>query len=135
MAPYPPSKIEESSLFTYTGLDCLGPLNVKVNEVWVCLFTCLVFRAVHLELINDMSAEQFLLCLRRFINRRGKPKQIITDSVSQFMLAKSNVDEAWIFTTISPDMQTYLANKGIKWSIIVEMAPWMEVFMNGLWEL
>jgi len=82
-----------------------------------------------------MSAEQFLLCLRRFINRRGKPKQIITDSVSQFMLAKSNVDEAWIFTTISPDVQTYLANKGIKWSIIVEMAPWMEVFMNGLWEL
>lgn len=116
MAPYPPSKIEESSLFTYTGLDCLGPLNVKVNEVWVCLFT-------------------FLLCLRRFINRRGKPKQIITDSVSQFMLAKSNADEAWIFTTISPDVQTYLANKGIKWSIIVEMAPWMEVFMNGLWEL
>jgi len=51
------------------------------------------------------------------------------------MLAKSNVDEAWIFTTISPDVQTYLANKGIKWSIIVEMAPWMEVFMNGLWEL
>ena len=31
MAPYPASRIEESSPFTYTGLDYLGPLYVKVN--------------------------------------------------------------------------------------------------------
>ena len=33
LAPYPPSRIEESSPFTYTGLDYLGPLYVKVNGV------------------------------------------------------------------------------------------------------
>ena len=42
MAAYPPSRIEESSPFTYTGLDYLGPLYVKENsesvthKVWVC---------------------------------------------------------------------------------------------------
>ena len=72
-APYPPSRIEESAPFTYTGVDYLGPLFVKVNDesatlkVWVGLFTSLAVRAVHLEWINDMSAEEFLLCLRRFI--------------------------------------------------------------------
>ena len=66
MAAYPPSRIEKSSPFTYTGLDYLGPLYVKENsesvtyKVCVCLFTCLAVRAVQLELINDMSAEQFL---------------------------------------------------------------------------
>ena len=69
MAPYPPSRIEESAPFSFTGLDYLGPLYVKVNgesatrKVWVCLFTCLAVRAVHLELIHDMSGEEFLLCL------------------------------------------------------------------------
>ena len=90
MAPCPASRIEESSPFTYTALDYLGPLYVKVNnesathKVWVCLFICLAVRAVPLEIINDMSAEQFHLCLRRFIARRGKPKEIISDNASQF---------------------------------------------------
>ena len=138
MAAYPPSRIEESSPFTYTGLDYLGPLYVKENsesvthKVWVCLFTCLAVRAVHLELINDMSAEQFLLCLRRFIARRGKPKEIISDNASQFKLAKSTVDEAWQFATTSPDTQSYLANEEITWSFIIELAPWMGGFYERL---
>lgn len=32
MAPYPRSRIEESPPFTYTGLDYLGPLYVKVSQ-------------------------------------------------------------------------------------------------------
>ena len=66
MAPYPPSRIEEPSPFTYTGLDYLGPLYVKVNgvtqKVWVCLFTCLAVRAVYLEVIHGLSAQQ-LFCV------------------------------------------------------------------------
>ncbi|XP_073249615.1 uncharacterized protein [Porites lutea] len=136
MAPYPPSRIEESSPFTYTGLDYLGPLYVKVNgvtqKVWVCLFTCLAVRAVHLEVIHDLSAQQFVLCLRRFIARRGKPKEIISDNASQFKLAKSTVEEAWQFATTSPDTQSYLANEGITWSFIIELAPWMGGFYERL---
>ena len=132
MAPYPPSRMEESSPFTYTGLDYLGPLYVKVNgvtqKVWVCLFTCLAVRAVHLEVIHDLSAQQFVLCLRRFIARRGKPKEIISDNASQFKLAKSTVEEAWQFATTSHDTQSYLANEGITWSFIIELAPWMGGF-------
>ncbi|XP_078364057.1 uncharacterized protein LOC144648336 [Oculina patagonica] len=79
-----------------------------------------------------MTAEQFLLCLKRFISRRGKPKEIISDNASQFKLAKSTVYEAWKFATTSPDMQNYLANEGIKWSFIIELAPWMGGFYERL---
>ena len=111
MAPYPPQRVEESPPFSYTGLDYLGPLYVKVgteaSKIWVCLFTYLAVRAIHLEIIRDMTANQFLLCLRRFIARHGKPKLIISDNAPQFKLTKSALDEAWQSTTAHPDTQSY----------------------------
>ena len=138
MAPYPRSRIEESPPFTYTGLDYVGPLYVKVSQpsaprkVWLCLFTCLAVRAIHLEVVHDMTAEQFLLCLRRFLATRGKPKQIISDNASQFKVVKSTVEDAWELSTTSPDTQSYLANEGIKWSFTIELAPWMGGFYARL---
>ena len=81
MSPWPRKKVAKCAPFTYTGLDYFGPLYIQgessKEKVWVCLFTCVTVRAIHLELIKDMTAEQFLLALRRFIARRGKPTQII----------------------------------------------------------
>ena len=107
MAPYLSQRIEESPPLSYTGLDYLGPLYVKVgtetSKIWVCLFACLAVRAIYLEIIKDMTADQFLLCLRRFIARRGKPKLIISDNAPQFKLTKSTLDEIWQFATTHPD--------------------------------
>lgn len=47
-------------------------------------------------------------------------------------VAKSTVDEAWKFATTSPDMQSYLANEGIKWSFIIELPPWIGGFYERL---
>ena len=40
------------------------------------IFTCLTVQAVHIELDPDLTTDAFLLTLRRFIARRGKPKKI-----------------------------------------------------------
>ena len=45
-------------------------------------------RAVHLEVVEDMSADQFPLGLHRFMARRGAPRQIISDNAKQFKLAR-----------------------------------------------
>ena len=73
----------------------------------MCLFTCLAVRAIHLEVVLDMTAEQFLLCQRRFIATRGKPKQIISDYTSQFKVAKSTVEDAWELSTTRNDTKNY----------------------------
>ena len=66
------------------GLDYLGPIYVKGNQemkkVQMCIFTCLVVRAVHLEWVADLTAIQFLKCVRRFVSCRGKPDLIISDN-------------------------------------------------------
>jgi len=98
----------------------------------LCLFTCLAVRAIHIEVIPDITAEQFLLCLRRFISTHGKPKQIISDNASQFKVVKATVDHGWELSRTSPDTQSYLANKGIKWSFTIELAPWIGGFYKRL---
>ena len=99
MSAFPSGRVTEATPFTRTGLDYLGPLMVKSTgepaKVWVCLFTCLVTRAVHLEIVMDMSTEEFLLALRRFVGRRGVPEVIISDNASQFKLAKNVLDLIW----------------------------------------
>ena len=76
--------------FTYTGSEYRGRSYVKVSQpsatqnVWLSLFASLAVRATQLEVVRDLTAEQFLLCLRRFIATPGKLKLIISENASQF---------------------------------------------------
>jgi len=99
MPPWPKERMCKSLPFQYVGLDYLGPLRVKeggaIQKMWICLYTCLTIRAVHLELIRGLSAQQFLDCLKRFVARRGRPLLIISDNAPQFRLVKTVLDQQW----------------------------------------
>ena len=130
MAPLPQFRLQRSDPFTYTGLDCLGPLYIKDRatdrtKVWLCLFTCLSTRAILLEVIVDMTAAQFLLCLRRFIALRGRPLQIISDNAPQFKLVNKVIDKAWNNVTAHESVIDYVAKEKIDWRYIPEFSPWM----------
>jgi hypothetical protein len=94
-APLPPSRVQKALPFSRVGLDYFGPLSIKTKDgpkkVWVCLFTCLLIRAIHLELVQDMSTEEFLLGFKRFISQKGTPAEIISDNDSQFKAASQIV--------------------------------------------
>ena len=98
----------------------------------MCLFTCLVVRAVHLELILDMTTEEFLLALRRFISQRGRPVEITSDNALTFNSASKALQMIWKNNTKHEEIQSYVSNVGIKWLFIVEMAPWMGGFYERL---
>ena len=93
MAPLPSSRVTPARAFARTGIDFFGPLYVRGSsestKVWVCLFSCMVTRAVHLELVMDMSTTEFLLAFRRFVARRGSPELVTTDNAPQFKVADS----------------------------------------------
>lgn len=136
MVPLPPLRVTEAPPFSRTGLDYLGPLFIKGTEgakkVWICLFTCLVVRAVHLEIIQDMTTEEFLLCFRRFIAQRGLPNVVISDNARQFKAANQLIDSVWKNVTHCEDVQNYASDAGTKWIFIVEFAPWMGGFYERL---
>ena len=89
--PFPKDKLHSASPFQFTGIDYFSPILVKDNtatkKIWVCLFTCLITRAVHLEIVFDMTTAEFLFCFRRFIAPRGLPEKVISDNALQFKAA------------------------------------------------
>jgi hypothetical protein len=68
--PLPAFRVNEARPFSHTGVDFAGPLYVRdvVNsvpkKVWICLYTCGVTRAVHLDIVPDMTTEAFIRCFR-----------------------------------------------------------------------
>ncbi|GFW59064.1 integrase catalytic domain-containing protein [Trichonephila clavipes] len=77
----PADRVRNAGVLEVIGIDFAGPLFLKNGEkVWVVLYTCAVYRAVHLELVTALSTNNFLLSLRRFIARRGRPSVVYTDN-------------------------------------------------------
>lgn len=135
LAPLPSARVRESQPFSRTGLDYFGPLYIKTEnnaKTWVCLFTCMVTRAIHLELLQDMTAYEFLLGFKRFISQRGTPVEILSDNALQFKAASETLKSVWDNICKCDDIQSYVSNSGIKWTYIVELAPWMGGFYERL---
>lgn len=120
----PSERVNYSTPFTYVGVDYLGPMYVVSklgNEKrWICLFTCLAIRAVHLEVVNDLTAEECLLALRRCIASRGLIKKIISDNALYFRLTSEVLS--------SP----YCKENSIEWRFITQLAPWKGGFYERL---
>ena len=106
--PYPLSEWKRHHLSPSWDVILLDLSTSRVRgqkKVWICLFTCCVVRAVHLELVMDMSTPTFLCYFRRFVDRRGLPKQMISDNGKTFKAAAKTISD-------------------IKWTFNVPKAPW-----------
>jgi len=112
MPPLPSARVTASRPFSFVGLDYLGPTLYKhpdgPKNVWVLLLTCFSTRAVHLEVVTSLEAIEFLEGFRRFVARRGIPKEVLSDNASQFVLAK----------------QVLVQYSNIKWRHTPPLAPW-----------
>ena len=93
MTPSPKSIVPESLALKHIILDYFEPLHImkqSENMVWVCISTCITIRAIHLELIEVMTSEQYLLALRRFVACRRKPNEIMSDNATHFKVTKNS---------------------------------------------
>ena len=80
----------DAAVFEVIGIDLAGPLHLKYgSKAWICLFTCAIYRAVHLELLSSLSTVCFLESFRRFIARKGRPSIMFTDNGTNFVGAES----------------------------------------------
>ncbi|XP_054709284.1 uncharacterized protein LOC129218990 [Uloborus diversus] len=90
-APLPADHIMKTSAFEVSAVDFAGLIYIKdkhaTQKAYICLFTCATSRAVHLELVLNLSTDTFILDFKRFINRRGMIRIIYSDNASTFKKA------------------------------------------------
>jgi len=79
-----------------------------------------VTHAVHLEIVNDMTSEEFLLAFRRYIEQHGVPREVINDNVLQLKAADKLLANVFNKVIHREDVQKYATHKEIKWTFIVK---------------
>ncbi|GFU08304.1 integrase catalytic domain-containing protein [Trichonephila clavipes] len=92
MGDLPESRVCPSSVFQRTGIDFAGPFLIRSSKgrgsqntkVYICVFVCLAKKAVHLEVVSDLTSKAFLACLKRFVARRVKPSEIFCGKGTNF---------------------------------------------------
>ncbi len=117
MADLPPSRLRLfQPAFYSTGVDCFGPYLIKIGrrheKRWGIIFKCLTTRAVYLDLLYQMDSDSFLMALQRFISRRGKPFEIISDQGTNFRGCERALQED--FAALHPSLQEQLASHQIR---------------------
>ena len=101
MAPIPLERLPElrPTPFQSCAIDAAGPFTLlkdgKTEKIYFVLFTCLTFRAVHLEPLLSMSASSFLMALDRFVARRGCPATVLSDNGTNFRAAHGQLRRLW----------------------------------------
>ena len=108
-APLPAVRVSSDSHqliypFAAMGIDYFGPLyvhagpltrsmrkNPKLHKCYGCIFTCLRYRAVHIELASDLTTDSFINAVTRFLARLGPPTVIYSDNGSNFRGVETDV--------------------------------------------
>lgn len=124
MADLPATRFSQIRAFFKVGVDFGGPFNVKEHnrrnakctKGYLCLFVCLSTKAVHLELVSDLSTPAFLAAFDRFIARRGLPSDIYSDNGTNFYGGFRQLQELYKFIEHNnPELHDHFAAHRIKW--------------------
>ena len=129
-APLPKNTVQDLLPFTVTGVDFTSTLYIhdhdKEVKVYICLLTCANTRAVHLEVVSDLSTDTFILAFRRFASRKSLPQVMISDNASTYAAAAEE------FSTLlkSEELETTLWSHGVVWKFIPKKAPMVWRFLG-----
>lgn len=133
MSELPRERCEASAPFMFCGMDCFGPFVIKRGRKeckrYGLIFTCLYSRAVHIEMLEDMSTDAFINALRCFISLRGAVCQLRCDQGTNFVGAKNEFREA-LKQCDTRALETFLADKHSEFIFNAPSAS----HAGGVWE-
>ncbi|GBM53571.1 hypothetical protein AVEN_60688-1, partial [Araneus ventricosus] len=137
MSDLPSVRITPDRPFKKVGVDFCGPFLTKPNVIrskvkfksYVALFICMWSKAVHIELVSDLSTAAFLAALRRFLSRRGLQFDIYSDNGTNFKGAANHLRHLFNIAKGS-EIQQFCTSNYIQWHFIPPYSP----NHGGLWE-
>ena len=138
MGDLPDVRCVPSPPFTYVGVDTFGPWEVTTRKTrggsanskrWGILFTCMTSRAVHIELVEEMSSSAFINALRRFVSIRGRVTEFRSDRGTNF-IGSTGALRINTVNIESPPIKKFFLENGCTWIFNPPHAS----HMGGAWE-
>jgi hypothetical protein len=138
MGNLPSHRVKASRPFTNCGVDFGGPIFLKIGGIrskkttkaYICLFVCFSTKAIHLELLSDLTAANFLNGLKRFIARRGMVANIYSDNATNFVGAQRDLRDVFLADEFGNIVLRHLTEFNINWHFIPARSP----HFGSLWE-
>jgi len=130
MAPLPLHRLMTSMrAFTRTAVDYGGPFITiqgrgrRREKRYLCLFTRLTSRAVHLEMAYGLDVDSFMNAFYRMVNRRGLPEEMLSDNGKNFAAADKELCDLMNKMVKDPKLISQMTTKGVKWNFNPPYAP------------
>lgn len=140
MGNLPDVRVNPSRPFSISGVDFAGPIFCRMSKgrgtksfkAYISLFVCMATKALHLELVSDMTAEAFIACFKRFIARRGHCHELWSDHGTNFVASEKILMEMWEQGKgeLPEELRVLLDAQNTRWRYIPPGAP----NFGGLWE-
>ncbi|XP_037906334.1 uncharacterized protein LOC119648636 [Hermetia illucens] len=139
MGHLPRDRVTPNSPFYITGVDYVGPFLIKdrkgrrckTSKCWVAVFICFASRAIHLDLVTELSSDCFILALRHFASRWGMPAKIYSDNGTGFVGANSELRDSGQFLKENEKfLNQHFTIERFNWKFIPAYSP----HFGGLWE-
>ncbi|XP_046400585.1 uncharacterized protein LOC124166915 [Ischnura elegans] len=128
--------------FQKTGMDYAGPFTIRSHalrrtvplKVYLCLFICMCTKAVHLEVVTDLSSDAFIAALTRFVSRRGLCSDLYSDCGTNFVGASTQLKRTIKNFYSSPETQEAISHFATENCINFHFIPPAAPHQGGLWE-
>ena len=142
MGDLPSPRVNPTIPFSHTGMDFAGPFTIKKGhtrkpvliDAHICVFICMTFKAIHLEVVSDQTTDAFKAALLRFISRRNCPLHLYSDNGPNFTGARHNLNKLYTLLrqqTANEEIQQFLSSHhSITWHNTPPRSP----HFGGLWE-
>jgi hypothetical protein len=140
MGALPQTRVTPARAFIHSGVDYAGPIQLRTSKGrghhsykgYICLFICMVTKAIHLEVVSELTSRGFLEAFKRFIARRGRCLEIYSDNGTNFVGAAKELKVLFNAerSSVIPEIVETLASSGTAWHFIPPKSP----NFGGLWE-
>lgn len=135
MADLPPARVRPSRPFAKVGVDYAGPFLIKDGrrkqarsvKGYLALFVCMAIKAVHIEVVSDLTTDAFIAGLHRFVSRRGLPSDIFSDCGTNFKGANRELQRLFAEPAAQ---EAYSGAIACQWHFNPPASP----HFGGLWE-
>ena len=138
MSDLPSDRMQEAPPFTYCAVDYFGPFYIKDKRKEVkrygSLFACLASRAVHIEVMDSLDTDSFIMALRCFISLRGNIRELCSDWGTNFVGAERELRAA-VKEMNHEKVKEFLQNNGADYMFFkFKRNPPASRHIGGVWE-